>query len=221
MDPAAVAEAVDQTGLPVVRALQRPEGEAGRVYRLAGTARRALRIRVDDADIQARFGIDHYYEIEMFTPLEQELELTDRNDGQTRAYRNFPVTICVAELPPEMPQGDEVRQAIVVDAFFMKLWSYRSQFAAGDPAGASDPRRRQISPLLIAHNVVLDQTRTPVNPWPAFSMAAIVLGGVVAALLVSWWYWRGDRSYRRWRQAHGGSLQFAPPPEEAPVKPAE
>jgi hypothetical protein len=221
MDPAAVAAAVDQTGLPVVRALQRPEGEAGRVYRLSGTARRALRIRVDDADIQARFGIDHYYEVEMFTPLEQELELTDRRDGQTRAYRNFPVTICVAELPADMPQGDEVRQAIVVDAFFMKLWSYRSQYAAGDSNGDGDPQRRQISPLLIARNLALDQTRPQVNPWPAFSIAAIVLGGVVAALLVSWWYWRGDRSYRRWRQAHGGSVQIVPPPEDAPVEPAE
>jgi hypothetical protein len=200
MDPTAIAAVADNQPLPVVRLLQRPETQVGHTFRMQGTARRAIRVLVEDPDIRQRFGIDHYYEVELFTPLEQILRLVDARDGQARSYRNFPVTVCTAELPPGMPQGDEIRQAIDVDAFFFKLWTYPSRFAAGEGETAA-AARRQVSPLLMAPTVRLVRTPTPANPRPGWIMAIIVASIVAASLAVRCWYSRRDRPFQQWRQA--------------------
>jgi hypothetical protein len=54
--------------------LQQPQDFQGNVLPIAGTARRITRIDVPDADIQARFGIDHYFEIDLFVPLGESSE---------------------------------------------------------------------------------------------------------------------------------------------------
>ena len=102
-----------------------------------------------------------------------------RGTAEPGPTRTFPSRSARHELPRGMPEGDEIRQAIEVEGFFMKLWSYRSQFASGegDDHGGRLPRR-QISPLLIARTVRLDETSPPANPWPAWTMAAMVLGTV-------------------------------------------
>ena len=93
--------------------ITRPKQVPGERLRVTGTARRALRVRVPDADINARFGIDHYYEVDIAVPLEQVLVLRDPQDGQELQYgATFPVTLCLAELPNGMPLGDDIRQAI-------------------------------------------------------------------------------------------------------------
>jgi hypothetical protein len=202
MDSAAITRAVSGTQLPIVAVLQKPETQVGEVFRIRGTARRAIRVMVADPDIRQRFGIDHYYEVELFMPLEQVLRLVDPRDGQTRSYASFPVTICAAALPPEMPQGDEIRQAVEVDGFFFKLWSYHSQFAAGEGETA-DPTKRQISPLLIASTVRLVSPTIRPNPWPGWIMAMLVAGTVATAVAARFWYARRDRPFRAWRAAQG------------------
>ena len=53
--------------------IKTPKSVGGELYTLRGMARRAILIRVDDDDIRTRFGIDHYYEIEVFIPLERKV----------------------------------------------------------------------------------------------------------------------------------------------------
>jgi hypothetical protein len=221
MDPAAITRAAEDRSLPVARALQRPDEEVGKVYQLRGVARRALRIQVQDPDIRQRFGIDHYYEIELFTPLEQLLKLVDAHDGQTRYYQNFPVTICAAELPQGMPQGDEVRQAISVNGFFMKLWSYRSQFMTGEQNQPDAEQRRQVSPLLIARSVRLDDVATtPSSTWPAWTTATMIIAGICVIMVVWWWHTVQDRPLRQWRKARSRDVDVTIPEAESTDPPA-
>jgi hypothetical protein len=156
-----------------------PAGQRGNLVVLSGTVRRAVRVRVDDPDIVERFGIDHYYELYLFT---------DDSQGN-------PLVFCVRELPAGMPAGDEPHygESVRVAGFFLKSWSYR-------PGGGGDAhpgRARQLAPLLVG--------REPVWYPPPESSASILVGAVAGGVfllillglwLAAWQLRRGDRQFR-------------------------
>src|SRR5207249_1387667 len=73
--------------------------QIGRLFVFDGAARRIVRIetgsRSDDgskSDIASHFGVDHYFEMEVFT-----------DDSQ-----NYPLVFCVRDLPDGFPVGDSI-----------------------------------------------------------------------------------------------------------------
>jgi hypothetical protein len=117
-----------------------PQTQHGRLVKLTGTARRAVRVLVDDRDIVARFGIDHYYEVDIFT-----------EDSQAN-----PLTFCVRELPKGFPNGAEISEPVRIAGFFLKKWGYRmSAVDADDKPGTI---RRQLAPLLIGREPIWLET---------------------------------------------------------------
>lgn len=195
--PSTIARRAGSQSLPMAQLLQAPETLKASLFRLRGTARRVVKIRVTDTEVRQRYGIDHYYEVEMFVPLEPSLRLIDAIDGSERVYHRYPVTICCSALPTSMPQGDVIRQEIEVDAFLMKLWSYRSVFASGDE---KDREKRQISPLMIAHGVRIATPQQQRNELPALLLACVVVGTVAIAFTLRTVYARGDSKFARWRR---------------------
>ena len=118
---------------PVEPLFNRPQTQRGRLVELTGTARRAVMRRVEDRDIVARFGIDHYYEVEIFT-----------EDSQGN-----PLTFCVRELPKSFPQGDKITEPVRVAGFFFRKWGYRI---------AGPNRDKHAAPLLIGREPVWLET---------------------------------------------------------------
>jgi hypothetical protein len=128
------AVAPEGRNAPVVPLFNNPNEQRGRLVELTGTARQAVLRRVEDRDIVARFGIDHYYEMEIFT-----------EDSQGN-----PLTFCVRDLPKGFPQGDKITEPVRVAGFFLKRWGYRT--AATDGAGGA--AARHLAPLLIGREPV-------------------------------------------------------------------
>jgi len=156
----------------------------GRLVALRGVARRLVRIPVGDADVVERFGIDHYYEMALYTE-----ESTVAIGGPA------PLVFCLRDLPEGMPTGDgpDYAEEVYVAGFFMKTWAYRSQEADIEGKG---PKAVQLAPLLIGRQPVW----YPQEPAEPNTMAAAVAGGLfVLALLGIWiglWrYGRGDREF--------------------------
>lgn len=158
---------------PVAPLFNKPAEQRGKRVVLEGNVRRAVRIDVTDAALVERFGIDHYYEIELFT---------DDSQGS-------PLVACVRRLPAEFPLGDAVYQRIRVGGFFFKVWAYeltlpRESVATEPP----DKKRFQLAPLILGKSVVWlprpAATGAPTAGWisAALFAAAVVLGAV--------WYWR-------------------------------
>jgi hypothetical protein len=146
-----------------------PNKQRGQLFSLAGTARQAVLRRVDDPDVRARFGIDHYYEIELFT-----------NDSQGN-----PLTFCVRELPPEFPQSGQLFEPVRIAGFYLKRWSYRIRQPV---SGAAGPPRRQLSPLLIGRAPVwLEPATNDSRVYTAVFIGAFVV--FTAALWLAVWRW--------------------------------
>jgi len=166
----------------VVPLFNQARQQRGRLVALRGRARRVTKIRVSDPDILARFGIDHYYEIGMFT---------EDSGGN-------PITFCVRELPRGMPTGDDPQfgELITVAGFYFKKWVYRVPRPADAPI-PKDSRlvRMQPSPLLIGRKPLWHLPEDPA----ANTLAATIAGGLFVLALLGIWFalWRNSRSDKR------------------------
>jgi hypothetical protein len=159
----------------------RPDQQRGRLVVLEGNARRAVKIVVGsgnaNADIRARYGIDHYYEIELFT--------SDSEDN--------PLVFCVRELPPGFPTGEDINEGVRLAGFFFKTWAFHTQGGA-----EGQGRRRQLAPLLIG--------RAPVWIQPPPAASGTIYGAIAGGLFVAaalgiwiglWRLGRGDQEFHR------------------------
>jgi hypothetical protein len=193
-NPAELARAASPLDLPQL--LQYPERAHGRLLRAAGSVRRVTRVIVSEPDIRARFGIEHYYQLDVLVSLGDQAVEVRAEDGQLAGpvYRNvFPVTVCMLRIPLEWEQwlgrGD-ASLPVVIDGVFYKLWSYRNPYVA-----AFDERQRQLSPMFVAIEPVV----TP-GGLARVSRGGRIVAGVFLVLLagiwlVAWLFHRSDRRY--------------------------
>jgi hypothetical protein len=242
--------------IDIVALLKEPEKHQGELLAVQGYARRIIKIVVDDPDIRARFGIDHYYEIDVFVDLkkttihfvdekkptppkttgrdeadaqsgEQLQDGAKPTEGTTERHQkpaepkgpifnnDYPVTIVVRELPPDLKPIDDTRQLIHVDAIFMKTWAYRNNYMA------QFDNRMQVAPLLvgkIAYRVVPPRVYNWISDVLVGSAMALA-GLIIVAVL--WWFRSADRTIR---ETLDGLAERAPQPnfaglENVPTKP--
>ncbi len=151
-EPASVSRLLT---LPEKGLMVSPETYRAQFLRLAGHCRRITRIEVDDADLQRRLGIDHYYELSIFVPIAAPIVSQRQADAATRKEfeHDYPVLLCVRELPPGLEVGDQLYHQVAATGAFFKLWAYRTPYMSRE-----DFTRRQISPLLIAADVQINET---------------------------------------------------------------
>lgn len=175
----------------IAQFIQRPASASGELFTLEGTARRAIRIQVDDVDIRERFGISEYYEIEVFVPLEKQVRFLDPAlppDQEGKVFRDYPFVVCVPALPDGMTTGDDIRTPISFSGFFLKLWAYRTEFMSGGQQRTATPRLQQ-SPLFVGPTVVVDNGEVAEES----QLSLYIAGLFLAALSITWFtLWRAS-----------------------------
>ena len=130
-----------------------------------------------------------------------------RHDTKGRLFSSYPVTVCVRNLPQGMPEGEDIRQDVRIDAFFVKLWAYHTQFmsevispTAADLAASKTQQERQrlqFSPLMIGHKPELIRRETTSNPLLGLTFGSIFLVFLAAVGYAVWKARRGDRDFQR------------------------
>lgn len=131
LDAGKTFSARPETELSVEPLLNNPQAIQGNIFPFKGIVRRITKVLVEDADIQERFHLDHYYQLDCFLPLGQKHLRLGESPEQSVEYNNgFPATLCVLELPPDLSPSENIRQELSVDAVFFKTWSFRSEFTA-------------------------------------------------------------------------------------------
>ena len=178
--------------LDLVPLLERPIDLQSSILPVEGRTQRIMKVPVADIDIQNRFGLDHYYEIDMLLPL-GATNLRFGNDaagGKRPEFRNhFPATLIVRDLPAGLAEGESVRQTILADAVFFKIWTYRAnyteQFAQLQPAPLFVAREPRIVP-------------SGAGNWDAGLFIVTALGLTVGVIvLVIWWSSRDNTAARQ------------------------
>lgn len=177
--------------------LQQPQKLHGDVLHVLGSVRRIQRVVVDERDIQQRFGIDHYYQLDVLVPLgDTEVQIKSQKKGEAGpVYRsNFPFTCCALSIPAQWEPfvGREKASArVVIDGFFFKLWAYSNPYVT-----SFDEQQRQLSPWLVLH----EPTPAPPVGRQIDTTVGFALGaGFVVVLAVVWvgvwWLNRADRQH--------------------------
>jgi hypothetical protein len=176
----------------IARALNEPAQQMGSLVSVAGDVRRIEKVEVNDSDIRTRYGIDHYYTLYVFVPLHhQKIKWArSRDDKQPRVFENhFPVTVCVAELPPGLTPGPNVHERVELSGTYFKVWTYKPQGGGQDLP--------QPSPLIIAPTAVMVPSTIQID-----STTNTILGVLFVLLLGVTWVvvWRFNRHDERFKR---------------------
>lgn len=187
----------------VIPLFNRPVKERGNFFYLKGIARRILPIRVEDEDVNQRFGITHYYEVFLFPDETPET----------------PLVVLVPELPKDVKPGSDLGYYVelAVPAFFFNTWSYeKGETEEGKPI-------RRLAPLLIGGipSRTLSAVYTPDLYW-FYVLGSVVFGLFfflsIVLFIVSG---RNDREYARNRQKNYSLPEGADFREEVEQSPEE
>ena len=176
------AEELRRTGkdrFSVVSLFNRPLELQGRLVVLSGTARQVIPIRVSAEDVVSRFGIDHYYQVFLFT-----------DDSQSN-----PLVFCLRELPKGMPVGEGAQygEYVTVAGFFFNTWAYRNR-RSGETSAAQE--EWQLAPLLIGRDLQWHPQRKPAsNPYLGAIAGALFVVALFGVWLALWRHSRGDRQF--------------------------
>lgn len=172
--------------------LTKPQTQHGRLITLTGTVRRIQKILVEEEEIQQRFGIKHYYQVDMFVPLgNEEVRLgKDRGDKEAPVFRNsYPVHCDVLHLPEGLEEGDELTQRVRIAGFYFKLWAYKTGYVS-----AHDKSQRQLAPLFVATTPRLVEPR-PANPLWGWIGGFAFLAALAGLALGIWLFRRSDKRF--------------------------
>ncbi len=195
----------------VVPLFNEPETQVGRLVYFTGTARQVIRVVVDDADIRARFGIDHYYQLAVVT----------------EESSPHPIYFCVLEVPKGMPQGSGsgFGERVTVAGFFFKKWLYRpSGSYTNSPEPDAPAVTYQPAPLMLGRDVVWHpRTEPPTDTLAAAIAGALFVVALAGVWLAIWYYGRTDRQFERTTMvrtlAGEGPLQLDELAVSAPLAP--
>jgi hypothetical protein len=168
-----------------------PAIQVGELVALEGGVRRVQRIDVGQtadgaaSDVARRFGIDHYYELDLFT-----------DDSQ-----NNPIVVCVRELPPGFPIGDGLHEPVRIAGWFVKVWNFESLRATlpNDSAGEpTPPNLRQFAPLLIGRSPIpLTPPTASTTAYASYFAATLFLILLAAVWFAGWRLFRDDRRFSK------------------------
>ncbi len=195
--PSIPGDALEQT--PVFDVLTHPQQKRGRLVHFQGVVRRVTKISLGpgDREVRERYGIDHYYEIGAFVPLGNEIVRMGEGEDAPTFTNNFPVIFCTPSLPKGLHESDTLNVQVQLSGFFLKLYSYRSQYVS-----EHNPKERQLSPMLIGFQPRLVEIRSTANPYAAPAVGGAFLIALALIWLQIWRFSRGDARANRQAQAN-------------------
>jgi hypothetical protein len=175
----------------VTELLQNTDSHRGKLYDITGTARRCVRILVDDEQAD-EFGLSSYYELVVFLDPDALVKVRSDESDAGKYFATYPVVVCVRNLPEGFPTGEEIHAAVRVVGSYLKLWAYPSKFMQADGSKAL-----QFSPLLIGDAPQLTPAAKITDPLsgPGLAIAFAALLFLLSALV--WWWSRGDEKFKR------------------------
>lgn len=187
---------VPEVKLDFLDLMAQPKSNFGHATLINARVRRCVRVTVESEELRSRYGVGHYFELDMFYSLGNGTVTTRNREGREVIIEDrFPMTICVAQLPEGMSAEDVADHNVRVKGFYYRFWSYNSEFSSDH---SDDPRlSSQFSPLVIGKiDQVIQSSSLPLD---------YVLTGFVVALMLGaagtiWFFRRSDLQSKQTRR---------------------
>ncbi|MEM7456651.1 MAG: hypothetical protein AAF456_20065, partial [Planctomycetota bacterium] len=181
--------------------VRNPREHFGKLISITGQVRRCIEVRVTDDDVLQRIGVQRYYELDMFVPIEAKISI-DTETGEPLIYENrFPVTVVVAELPEGETPESFSRKPVSLTGFFYRFWSYKNEFTA--EAGTE---QGQICPLIAGLTPeLLPQETSLFDNILRYGILVVLAGGLWMG-----WYFRNADRLKNIKSASPGSREELP-----------
>jgi len=200
MDPQVFEQQI-HSPLNLENLLTKPGEHHGEATWVRGSARKITRVPVSDPDIQALYGIDHYYQIDIFIALQDQKIVLGDDPETSPVYRvEFPAVVLVAEVSPELAKqadlaqekGQLLNEDIRIPAIFYRLWSYRSEFVS-----QYGKNRRQPAPMFIGMKPQMSAPYKPLSPWVGAGLGGLFIVALGVLWFGMWRFNRGDSRFER------------------------
>ena len=179
---------------------------------IAGTARKATRIAIDEPFRREQVGADHYWEVFVFVDTPPLMV-----DG--REQDTYPVVCCVRSLPAGMPTGDAMSERVTISGFALKRYGYplADVTIISSQGDETERGRRMETPLVVGRAALWQPAAAPAREG---GLLFWVFGGLAAAVLalLALRNWSVTRQVRRDEAAARAQLpeRFELPPVSLP-----
>ena len=208
---------VPEVKLSFLDLMRNPRTNFGHATYLSGRVRRCFRVEVKSEELRQRYGVDHYYELDMFHYLENGTVTTEDKDRNKIVFEDrFPMTVCVAQLPEGMSPEDVADHTVQVKGFYYRFWSYHSEFSAEQSekidkkTGKKTDKRlsTQASPLVIGVVAGVTNASSESLDW---MLTGFVIALFLAAAGAIWFFRRSDQQFKndQQRKAKPEELDFS------------
>ena len=161
-----------------------PAAQRGRLVKLSGTARRVVRVPIDDPAIVARLGADHYFEI----------------DFVAEGSQDNPLVFCTLDLPGGMPLSGppSYGENVEVTGFFLKNWQYPTGLSEGEKAAnPGSSRALQTAPLLIGPAPLWKPAAAEKKSSTAAAVGGLLALAMIGVCLLLWHFRQTDQEFFR------------------------
>jgi hypothetical protein len=181
-DPARLAREAQRLDADLAaKFLADPSALRGKLLRVVGTARRAVRVPIADPAEAERLGTDHYYEVELAAD----------------EIQNNPLTFCTLDLPAGMPLGGPpaYRETVDVTGFFLKTWRFSTSLSEGEKAAhPGSVEALQTAPLVIGP-APLWHPAAKTEETSAAAFGGLVVLVMIGVCLLLWWLRQSDQQF--------------------------
>lgn len=164
----------------VVPLFNEAKSTRGKLTALRGIAKRATLVNVPYPDIRRRFGIDHYYLVDIFT--------ADSRDN--------PLIFALSKLPQGFPEGDAIHVEVRIPGTFYTGFAYERDATKQEAEKGTAPAAQK-APLLIGKELYRYVDKTEAGGTFDWYVSGLVGIGVIAMGIVGWLTMRGDRKTRK------------------------
>jgi hypothetical protein len=186
-DPARLSRDAEQldassSGLPAL--FRDPASQRGRLARFSGTARRVVRVPIDDQAVVSQLGADHYFEIDL---------LAEGSQGN-------PLVFCTLDLPRGMPLGGppSYGESVEVTGFFLKAWRYPTALSGDEKAAhPGSSRALQAAPLVIGPAPLWKPAATAEKNSTAAAVDGLLALAMLGVCLLLWHFRQTDEEFSR------------------------
>ncbi len=161
-----------------------PAAQRGRLVKLSGTARRVVRVPIDDPAIVSRLGADHYFEIDLVA----------------EGSQNNPLVFCTLDLPGGMPLGGppSYLENVEVTGFFLKTWQYPTALSEEEKeAKPGSSRELQTAPLVIGTAPLWNPAAVVKKSPNAAAVGGFLALAMLAVCLLLWHFRQTDQEFSR------------------------